>query len=261
MTNILDEICENTQQHIIKKKEQISENSLLMFVSDNDRDFKKALDEKISNKQTALIAELKKASPSKGLIREHFNPSEISIAYKKGGATCLSVLTDEKYFQGKDEYIRQVKNSVDLPILRKDFMIDMYQVVESRAIGANCILIIMAAVSDKLAVDLVQSARNFGMDILVEVHNLEELERALKLDNKLIGINNRDLKTMNIDLSTTEKLLKYIPSGYTVICESGIENNNDILRIQNSGVYGFLVGSSLMEKDNIELATKKLIEG
>lgn len=260
MTNILAQICEDKKKHIAERKAKISENSLMKFVSGNDRNFKKALDDKIKNKSTALIAELKKASPSKGIIRENFNPSEIAIAYEKGGATCLSVLTDEKYFQGKDEYIRQVKNSVDLPILRKDFILDVYQVLESRVLGANCILIIMAAVDDKLAQDLIQSAHSFGMDVLIEIHNLEELERALKLDNKLIGVNNRDLKTLEISLATTEQLIQHIPAEYTVVCESGIEEQNDILRMKNSGVYSFLVGSSLMQQNNIEKAVQKLID-
>ncbi len=259
MTNILDNITEYKREFVADRKKLVSENTLLERATKDTRGFKNAIREKISARQTALIAELKKASPSKGLIRVDFNPVEIAKAYKAGGATCLSILTDEKYFQGKDEYIWQAKSVVDLPVLRKDFMLDTYQVVESRAIGADCILLIMAMLDDKLAADLASAAKEFNMDVLVEVHDLPELERALRLDCELIGINNRNLKTMEIDLQTSVELTKHIPDGRLVICESGVESHADIITMQNAEIYGFLVGTSLMKEADIKTATQKLL--
>jgi len=260
MSNVLDKIAEYKREFVADRKKIISENSLLKSANINTRGFKTALKKKITDKQTALIAELKKASPSKGLILEDFNPVEIATAYKAGGATCLSILTDEKYFQGCDEYIGHVKEAVDLPVLRKDFMLDTYQIIESRAIGADCILIIMAMLDDKLAADLTASAKELNMDVLVEVHDLPELDRALKLDCELVGINNRNLKTMEIDLNTSVELSKHIPDDRIVICESGVENHSDITRMQDAEIYGFLVGTSLMKQPDIKLATEILLK-
>lgn len=260
MNNILNNIVEYKKKFVENRKNTISENTLFEQIEGKTRGFKKAIKKKIDAKETALIAELKKASPSNGIICENFNPVEIAKAYKTGGATCLSIITDEKYFQGKDEYIKQVKEAVNLPILRKDFILDTYQVVESRAIGADCILLIMAMLDDRTARDLAQSANDLEMDILVEVHDYAELERALKLDCELIGINNRNLKTMETDLNTSIELSKHIPDGRIVICESGIENHHDILKMQLAGIYGFLVGTSLMKKDDIQLSTQNLLK-
>lgn len=262
MSDKLFEICDEKRLHVKRRKQELPETILSRRARTSPalRGFHKTLRAKSDAGQTALIAEVKKASPSQGVIREDFNPVAIAKAYEAGGATCLSVLTDEPYFQGKDEYLTQVRAAVNLPILRKDFIVEPYQVYESRVIGADCILLIMAALSDRQANELEQLALELGMDVLVEVHNMDDLNRAMRVfRSTLLGINNRNLRNMEVDLSTTEQLSKVLPGRFTVVSESGISTPADIQRMKAVEVHCFLVGTSLVAQPDIQAATQALL--
>jgi indole-3-glycerol phosphate synthase len=214
------------------------------------RGFVAAIERKLKAGDAAVIAEIKKASPSKGVIREKFYPEEIARSYEKGGAACLSVLTDVDFFQGHDEFLQQARNATKLPALRKDFTIDPYQIWEARALGADCILLIVAALEETQLRELNACAIETGLDVLVEVHNADELQQALQLDNKLIGINNRDLHTFNTTLNTTYELLATIPDNRIVVTESGIHSIDDVKAMRGHGVNAFLVGETFMRAED-----------
>ena len=224
------------------------------------RNFAAALTAKVADGDFALIAEIKKASPSAGLIRADFNPAQLAQAYERGGAACLSVLTEEDHFSGQDAYLQDARSAVGLPVLRKDFMLEPYQVAEARAIGADCILLIIAALEDTVAAEMEAYADTYGLAVLIEVHNEHELERALKLKSTLIGVNNRNLKTLQTDLAVTERLAALLPKDRVLIAESGLKSPNDLARMARSGARRFLIGESLMRQADVESATRALVK-
>lgn len=213
------------------------------------RGFVRAMEAKLSAGQSAVIAEAKKASPSKGVIREDFDPAAIAVSYENGGAACLSVLTDRDFFQGCEDYLKQARAACSLPVIRKDFIVDPYQVVEARAIGADCILLIVACLSDTQMIELDAAAKELGLDVLIEVHNREELERSLLLENTLVGINNRNLHSFETSLNTTFDLLPHIPQGRIVVTESSIHTPEDVKAMRDHNVNAFLVGEAFMRAD------------
>ena len=261
MSDILDRICADKRAHVqaCRAERPLAGVEAAAKAAAPTRGFAAALGKAVNDGGYGLIAEIKKASPSKGLIRADFDPASLARAYARGGASCLSVLTDEPYFQGHDDYLGQARDADGLPVLRKDFMLDPYQVAEARALGADCILLIMAALDDGQAQELEAAALAWGMDVLVEVHDGGELTRALNLQSRLIGINNRNLKTMVTDLATTEALAAQLPAGALGVSESGLNNHDDLARMSRAGCHCFLVGESLMRQDDVEAAVRNLL--
>ncbi len=260
MSDVLRRICETKRQEIARAKaaRPTGEVERAARAASAPRGFLSAL-KSASTKGYGLIAEIKRASPSAGLIRPDFDPAALARAAASGGATCLSVLTDTPYFQGKPEYLVAARGAVPLPVLRKDFMLDPYQIAESRAMGADCVLLIMAALEDGQAAELESAAMALGMDVLAEVHERRELERALRLKTPLIGINNRDLKSLKVDLATSEQLAREVPSDRLVVGESGLHGPQDLARMASAGIRCFLVGESLMRQSDVEAATRSLL--
>jgi indole-3-glycerol phosphate synthase len=262
MANILDTIIATKFEEIktsqkIKSLDQLKDE---VKSASQPRGFVKAIETQLSKNKAAVIAEVKKASPSKGTIRENFNPKEIAISYEKGGATCLSVLTDQKYFQGHADYLKEARAACSLPVLRKDFMVDTYQIYEARAMDADCILLIVAALSLSLMQEFEEITHSLGMNVLVEVHNQEELDLALQLKTPLLGINNRNLKTFDVSLDTTFDLIKNISPDKIIVTESGIFTSNDVKLMQGHHVNTFLIGEAFMRESDPGHALKTLFQ-
>ncbi len=261
MSDVLARICADKRRHVEARKQAapLPVVEQKAQAADAPRGFVAALRGTVADGRYGLIAEIKKASPSKGLIRADFDPPALARAYAAGGATCLSVLTDEPYFQGEDAYLVAARAACGLPVLRKDFMLDPYQITEARALGADCVLLIMAALTDDEAKVLADTARQWDMDVLVEVHDGAELDRALMLDAGLIGVNNRNLKTLAVDLATTEELAARVPDDRLLVCESGLSVRDDLDRMARAGARCFLIGESLMRQDDVTGAVQALI--
>jgi len=260
MSNILDRILETKRADVAARKATIplSEVDARIHVQTPPRGFRAALDAKAKTAH-ALVAEIKKASPSKGLIRADFDPPAHARAYQAGGAACLSVLTDERWFQGADEYLTAAREACALPVLRKDFMVDPWQVPESRALGADAILLIMAALDDMLLAEIEASALDCGMDVLVEVHDEREMERAMKLKSRLIGVNNRDLRDFTVDFARTYELIGKAPADCTFVAESGLMTRADLDEMAAHDVHCFLIGEALMRQPDVEAATRAMV--
>jgi len=250
--DILNRIVQRKREEIAERSSRLPLDLLLSGVEAAPpiRGFVAAIESRLQAREPAVIAEIKRASPSKGIIREEFRPAEIAKSYEKGGASCLSVLTDIDFFQGSDEYLKQARAAGSLAVIRKDFIIDPYQVYEARTIGADCILLILACLTDTQLRELNDLALQLGMDVLMEVHDEKELERALRLDNRLIGINNRNLHTFEVDLNTTLDLLQRMPEGRIVVTESGIHTPSDVNFMRRHGVNVFLVGEAFMRAED-----------
>lgn len=249
---ILKKIVDRKWQEVAERSAKVSVSTLEQLIKEQEvcRGFQTALEKKVAQGLPAIIAEVKKASPSKGILRENFVPTQIAQSYEQAGAACLSVLTDVDFFQGADEYLKQAKAACHLPVLRKDFMVDPYQVVEARAIGADCILLIASCLDDNQMKELDDCARGLGMDVLVEVHDAEEFQRALALPAPLLGINNRNLHTFELTLETTFALLDQVPAGTLLVTESGIMNAQDVQKMRDHNVHAFLVGETFMRAED-----------
>ncbi|MEO1090988.1 MAG: indole-3-glycerol phosphate synthase TrpC [Pseudomonadota bacterium] len=263
MSDVLHRILDDKREHVAlcRRQRPLGRLEKLIAAGGPVRSFRGALEASIADRGLSLIAEIKRASPSRGLIRADFDPAQLARAYAIGGADCLSVLTDVPYFQGADANLSIAREAAELPVLRKDFMIDPYQVVEARALGADCILVIMAAVDDDLASELVATATDLGMDALVEVHDDAELDRAIALPASLLGINNRNLKSLTVDLAVTERLAPRVPPSWRIVAESGLYGHADLQRMTAVGARAFLVGESLMRQDDVAAATRDLLAG
>jgi indole-3-glycerol phosphate synthase len=261
MTDILEKICADKRAHVdhIKKGMPFEMMDRKARTTPRPRGFAKALQAKIDKGETGLIAEIKKASPSAGIMRADFSPADLAKEYEAGGAACLSVLTDAPYFKGRNEDLIRARAACNLPVLRKDFMLDVWQVAEARASGSDCILLIMAALDDKTALALHKTAIDYGMDVLIEVHDRKELDRGFVLPSGLIGINNRNLKTLKVDLGVTEKLAPHVPKGRIMVGESGLSTPADLARLRAVGVHCFLIGESLLKQKDVTAATKTLL--
>ncbi|MEE8270772.1 MAG: indole-3-glycerol phosphate synthase TrpC [Alphaproteobacteria bacterium] len=261
MSDVLARICADKRAHVTSRKaaRPLAEVEAAAAAAHPPRGFERSLRAARRDGRPGLIAEIKKASPSKGLIRADFDPPALARAYRAGGATCLSVLTDAPYFQGEDGDLVAARAAVDLPVLRKDFMLDPYQVFEARALGADCILLILAALSDAQAGELAAAAAALGMDVLIEIHDGAELDRAVAVPSGVIGINNRDLKTLAVDLATTERLAQTIPADRLAVAESGLHGPGDLARMAAAGVTTVLVGESLMRQTDVAAATRALL--
>lgn len=259
--SILDEIIENKRGEIETARARKSLHDLVLSwpPASTSRPFANAMAAQIRQQKPAVIAEIKKASPSKGLIRESFEPAAHARDFEENGATCLSIVTDRDYFQGANDYLIEARAACSLPVIRKDFMIDTYQIAESKALGADCILLIVAALGKAQLQELAAYANELAIDILIEVHNQQELERALEIDTELIGINNRNLHTFETNLQTTLDLASKIPAGKIIITESGINSVADVDKMMNNGIYGFLVGESFMRAPNPGAKLKELM--
>jgi indole-3-glycerol phosphate synthase len=259
--SILDEIIEHKRGEIQAARAKVPLAALVASFppAASSRPFTAALAAQIRQQKPAVIAEIKKASPSKGLIREDFQPANHARDFEENGATCLSILTDKKYFQGATDYLIEARAACGLPVIRKDFMIDTYQIAESKALGADCILLIVAALENALLQELAAYANELAIDMLVEVHNQQELDQALELDTELIGVNNRNLHTFETNLQTTLDLASNIPAGKLIITESGINTVADVNAMMNNGIYGFLVGESFMRAANPGAKLKELM--
>jgi len=261
MTDVLEKICADKRRETARRKlaRPLAELEAAARKAPTPRGFAARLKAALAAGGYGLIAEIKRASPSKGLIRADFAPATLARAYAKGGAACLSVLTDEPYFQGKDDDLVAARAAVGLPVLRKDFMLEPYQIAEARALGADCVLLILAALDDATALGLAAAAGSWGMDVLVEVHDADELERAFTLPCQLIGINNRNLKTLSVDVATTEALAPRAPRDRIVVSESGLGSPADLARMARAGVRCFLVGEALMAESDVAAATRALL--
>lgn len=258
--DILKKIIARKYEEISERSRSVSIEDLQsqLLLADAPRGFVASMRKKMSCGESAVIAEVKKASPSKGVLREMFHPADIAVAYEKGGAACLSVLTDKDFFQGSEVYLQQARAAVSLPVIRKDFIVDSYQVYEARAIGADCILLIVSALDDEQMRVLNDLAVSLGMDVLVEVHDADELQRALAMGLSMVGINNRNLRTFETSLSTTIDLLDRIPNDVLVVTESGILNADDVATMRKAGVNAFLVGEAFMRASDPGQALSKL---
>ena len=261
MSDVLEKICDDKRAQVRERKTRLPIGRLVEDAehASPPRGFGNALRAALAGGGYGLVAEIKRASPSKGMIRADFDPAALACAFAAGGAVCLSVLTDTPYFQGCDDHLAAARAAVEIPVLRKDFMLDPYQIIESRALGADCVLLIMAALDDGLAHDLEQAAFAHGMDTLVEVHDEAELERALRLSSPLIGVNNRNLKTLETDIDTTRRLAALVPADRVLISESGLATPGDLAAMAASGARCFLIGESLMRQADVEAATRALI--